>query len=94
MKFENILLVPLFTEKSLALAKKGKYVFKVNRRTEKVEVKKRIEKDFDVVVSSIASLNMKGKIKMARNRKEFKKQGFKKYIVSLKSGKIGLFEKS
>ena len=47
----SILIKPLVTEKVSALNEKGKYGFVVNRKANKVEIKKAIEKMYGVTVA-------------------------------------------
>lgn len=93
MRLESIVLRPIISEKSLALSKTGQYTFRVSKNLGKEEVKKAVEKVFNVKVSEISSLKVEGKSKSLRNRKIVKLIDWKKMIVSLSSGKIDLFEK-
>lgn len=93
MNLESIVLKPLISEKSLALSKKGQYTFRVEANLGKEEIKKAVEKVFNVKVSGISSRKVVGKKKSLRNRKVVKLTDWKKAIVSLSSGKIDLFEK-
>jgi large subunit ribosomal protein L23 len=54
---------PVITENSTALMEDGKYTFEVDIRANKVEVKKAIEKIFDVKVQKVDSLRTPGKLK-------------------------------
>ena len=54
---------PLITEKSTVLGEIGKYVFEVERTTEKGLIKKAIEEIFTVKVKSVNILNQKVKNK-------------------------------
>jgi large subunit ribosomal protein L23 len=54
---------PVITENSTALMEDGKYTFEVDIRANKVEVKKAIEKIFDVKVQKVNSLRTPGKLK-------------------------------
>lgn len=93
----QVLIRPLITEKMTNLtADKGKYGFIVNPKANKIEIKKAIEKKFNVHVVDVKTINYKGKTK-AQFRKSGKFEGrtakFKKAIVTLKEGEtIELFE--
>lgn len=76
---------PLVTEKSVALASQNKYVFRVSPKTNKVEVRKAIEKLYDVKVKDVRVLNVVGK-KRQVGRFQGWKPGFKKAIVTLEKG--------
>ena len=80
-----ILFGPRVSEKSSHLAEVGKYVFNVLKSTNKVEIKKAVEKTYKVNVTRVNILNTKGK---ARNfgRISGRTSGFKKAIVTLKKG--------
>ena len=73
------------TEKSTALSEFNKVVFKVHKGSNKNSIKRSIEKIFKVNVIKINTINLKGKVKMVRNKKSFK-SGYKKAIVTLKKG--------
>lgn len=95
----NILIKPLVTEKMTNLtADKGQYGFIVSTEANKIEIKKAIEKKFNVHVVNVKTMNYPGKTKT-----QFRKSGrftgktskYKKAIVTLKEGeKIELFEQA
>ena len=76
---------PNVTEKSTSLSEYNKIVFKVDKNANKNSIKKSIEKIFKVKVVKINTINLKGKIKMVKNKKAFK-PSYKKAIVTLKKG--------
>lgn len=85
--------IPILTEKSLQLAKQGKYSFWVNRNLIKKEIKKLIGEIFSVNVISVRTMNYKGGVKTNSKRRKITIRARKKAIVLLKEGeKIGLFE--
>ena len=81
----DTIISPNITEKSTALSEFNKVVFKVNKNANKKSIKRSIEKIFKVNVVKINTVNIKGKMKMVRNKKAFK-SGYKKAIVTLKKG--------
>ena len=81
----DTIISPNITEKSTSLSEYNKIVFKVHKNATKTSIKKSIEKIFKVNVVKINSTNLKGKIKMVRNKKA-SKPGYKKAIVTLKKG--------
>jgi large subunit ribosomal protein L23 len=93
----EIIVKPLITEKMTNIsADFGKYGFIVSTKANKIEIKKAIEKKFDVHVVEVRTINHPGKTK-SQFRKSGKFEGktprFKKAIVTLKEGeKIELFE--
>ncbi len=89
----DIIIKPLVTEQSMDGMAERKYSFKVDRNANKTEIKKAIEKIFDVKVEKTNTLNMTGKVKrMGRN--EGKRADWKKAIVTLTedSKEIEFFE--
>jgi large subunit ribosomal protein L23 len=94
----NILVRPLITEKmtNISADQAGKYGFLVSPKANKIEIKKAIEKKFDVHVVEVRTINYPGKVK-SQFRKSGRFEGrtarYKKAIITLKEGeKIELFE--
>ena len=79
------ILSPLVTEKSTNLSDQNKIIFKVPNKTNKINLKKNIEKIFKVNVTKINIINKRSRTKLARGRK-VKVAGFKKAIVTIKKG--------
>ena len=89
----DIIIKPLVTEQSMDGMAERKYSFKVAKNANKTEIKKAIEKIFDVKVEKTNTLNMTGKVKrMGRN--EGKRADWKKAIITLSedSKEIEFFE--
>ncbi len=84
-KYLEIIKAPLVTEKSSALAQQGQYVFKVDPKANKVEIKNAIEKIFKVHVASISTINAKTK-KRRVGRYTGLTNRYKKAIVKLAEG--------
>lgn len=74
---------PHITEKATILAENSKYVFKVDKRANKINIKKAIEALYGVDVISVNIINMKPK-KRRMGRIIGKKPAFKKAIVKIK----------
>ena len=53
----NVILAPVITEKSESLKENNVYVFKVNSKANKTQIKNEIEKKFKVKVVSVNTLN-------------------------------------
>ncbi len=87
---KNILIKPLVTEKTELLSQdSGKYTFVVNKKANKVEIKKAVEKLYDVTVDAVNTLTTAGKTKMRYTKtglQRGKKSSFKKAIVTLAEG--------
>ncbi|MDE2025436.1 MAG: 50S ribosomal protein L23 [Patescibacteria group bacterium] len=90
----QIIVSPFITERSMALAQNGKYTFLVGRFSTKEEVKKEVERLFNVHVQKIMTVVVKGRTKrIGKRRDEIHLQPFKKAVVEVKKGeKIALFE--
>ena len=76
---------PLLTEKSTNLSEQNKVVFKVPNSSNKLILKKNIEKIFKVNVTKINIINKQKRTKVMRGKK-IKVKGFKKAIITLKKG--------
>ncbi len=78
---------PLITEKSTILREdKNKYTFRVDKRANKIEIKKAIEVIFpDVTVLSVNTINVRGKPKRSRINQRGRRSDWKKAIVTLRS---------
>ena len=84
-KYLEIIKAPVITEKSSMLAQEGKYVFKVDPKANKTEIKDAIEKIFKVKVESISTINAKTK-KRRVGRYTGLTNRYKKAIVKLAEG--------
>ena len=81
----NKIISPIVTEKSTNQSEQNKLVFKVNKKFNKIIIKKNIEKIFKVDVIKINIVNKKSKTKSTRGKK-VTVPGYKKAIVTLKKG--------
>jgi len=79
------ILSPVVTERSTKLSEENKIVFKVPNSSNKIILKKSIEKIFKVNVIKINIINKQQKNKISRGRK-VKVKGYKKAIITLKKG--------
>jgi large subunit ribosomal protein L23 len=90
--YEAILIEPVLSEKANVLREEGKYVFKVDPRATKIEIKEALRRLFNVHPISCTVMRVGGKPKRQRNRAGLTSSG-KKAIVRLpKDEKISLFE--
>ena len=85
MNKENILIEPWITEAATASAELNKYIFKVNKKADKKQIKKAIEELYKVTVLGVRTINIPGK-KRTRGRIVGVKSGFKKAIIKIKEG--------
>ena len=81
----KIIVAPVVTEKSTAVASKGTYVFKVASDATKEEIKAAVEKLFNVTVSNVRTLNVKGKSRRTVHGIG-KRSDWKKAYVTLPEG--------
>lgn len=90
----NVLIRPIISEKSYALMEQGAYVFVVDPRASKVQIREAVEETFSVRVSSVNTLNRKGKRKRNRRQATFgRRPDTKRAIVRLQGeDRIELFE--
>lgn len=84
---------PLMTEKTnIQRETDNQYTFEVDRRANRVEIKRTVEQIFAVRVDSVRTQQIKGKVKM-RGRIPGKRKDWKKAIVTLLPGeRIDIFE--
>ncbi len=82
----QIIKSPLITEKATNLGSFNQYVFWVDKRSNKIEIKKAIEEIYKVKVVKVQTMNVKGKTKRIRWGQEGKTSSWKKAIVTLKKG--------
>jgi len=76
---------PIITEKATILSEQNKTVFKVHNNANKKNIKKNIEKLFNVNVIKVNIINQKSKMKIKQGKKSIK-SGYKKAIITLKKG--------
>jgi large subunit ribosomal protein L23 len=85
----DIIKKPVITEKAMKLQTMTQYVFEVDLDANKIEIKRALEKMFEVDIKSIRTVNVKGK-----NKSRFTKKGVmkskgaarKKAYITLKAG--------
>jgi len=81
----RVLLENLISEKSTLLAAQNKYVFKVTKNAGKFQIKEAIEGYYGVQVVSVNTITINPK-KRIHGRTIGWKKGFKKAVVTLRSG--------
>jgi len=86
----NVILKPVITEKmSQATEKLNRYGFLVDRRANKLQIKKAIKDIYGVEVDSVNTMVMRGKAKTRYNKTGFITGGesnYKKAIITLAKG--------
>lgn len=83
--YRDIIKAPIITEKSSTLAQNNTYVFSVDVKANKTQIKEAIEKVFNVSVENVNTVNVKPKKKRV-GRYAGKTNRVKKAIVKLKEG--------
>ncbi|MDR4495203.1 MAG: 50S ribosomal protein L23 [Nitrospirales bacterium] len=93
MNSHDVLIRPLLTEKITSIREaKNAVAFAVDGRATKIDVRRAVEKIFQVKVSSVNVQNVQGKRKR-QGRYLGKRSDWRKAIVTLKEGeKIDLYE--
>jgi len=86
---EDIIKRPIVTEKSIGMLHDKKYTFEVDKRANKVEIRKAVEKMFGVQVEKVWTINVKPKRKRL-GRYEGKTKAWKKAIVQLTEKSKGI----
>lgn len=87
----DIIFAPVITEKTAAMEAEGKYVFKVDVRANKTQIKQAIESAFNVKVESINTMNNHPKDRRV-GRYTGKTNRYKKAIVKLAKGSTISFD--
>lgn len=86
----QIIVKPLLTEKASDLSEnQNAFVFLVDRKANKVEVKKAVEKTYGVNVNKVNTINVMGKRKVRMTRNSYsvgRTNHYKKAIVFVAAG--------
>lgn len=87
-----VILKPIISEKSFALAATGVYVFQVAPNANKAVVATQVHEQYKVDVIEVNIINIPGKVKKV-GKKTGKRSDIKKALVKVKAGqKIAIFE--
>ena len=81
----DVLVGPLVTEKATMLSEYGQIAFRVRLDATKAEIRRAVENLFDVKVTAVHTLRVKGKTKLFRGRRG-RRSDYKKAIVTLAEG--------
>ena len=87
----SVLIKPLVTEKVSDLNEKGKYGFVVDRKANKVEIKKAVEQMYGVTVENVNTMMYQGKQKTRYTKSKIitgRTKSFKKAIVTVAEGDV------
>ena len=93
MHIEQVIIKPMLTEKaSIATENTNRYVFHVQRKANKYQVKDAVEKMFDVKVTNVKTAVLPGKVKRT-GKGTSKTSSWKKAYVQIQEGqKLELFK--
>lgn len=88
----SILIKPLITEKMTAISEKyNRYGFIVNKKANKLQIKKAVEDLYGVTVNDVNTMIYSGKRKSRYTKTGFiegKTNAFKKAVVTLNEGEV------
>src|SRR5574344_1659108 len=82
MLAEEVIIKPIVTEKTNESVQAGKYTFRVNKKATKVDIKRAVEKLFNVKVEKVNTMTVKGKEKRV-GRSVGMTSDWKKAIVTI-----------
>ena len=82
----DVLQAPVITEKGSMERANGRYVFRVSPSSTKIDVKKAVEKIFNVSVKDVNTICVKGKVRGAIRGRVGVTKSWKKAYVTLKAG--------
>jgi large subunit ribosomal protein L23 len=92
MLASEVILRPIITEKSMLMVEEqNKYTFSVDRRANKVQIKKAVEQLFNVKVVKVNKINTTPKKKRVGQYEGFKSQVTKAIVKLAEGDKIEIF---
>ncbi len=83
--YRSTLVKPVITEKASALKEASKYVFRVERGANKIEIRRAVENIFKVHVESVRTVSVPAKPKR-QGLYSGQRAGWKKAYVTLRAG--------
>jgi large subunit ribosomal protein L23 len=75
---------PIISEKSVRQSQGGQYTFRCKKAANKIEIRQAVERAYDVEVSNVNTLIVKGKTKRTAKGRPGKTADWKKAFVTLK----------
>jgi large subunit ribosomal protein L23 len=85
MQPSQVIIRPVVSEKTYALAEAGKYTFRVNDKAHKTQIRQAVETLFDVNVVAVRTASVKSKPKR-RGATSGRTRAWKKAIVQVEPG--------
>ena len=93
MNAYDVIIRPVLTEKSNDGVNAKRYVFMVDTRADKTQIKAAVETAFDVKVESVNIVNVRGKLKRQGRTQGYTAKGKKAYVTLSENSKaIPFFE--
>lgn len=90
MKTSDVLIKPVLSEKVNRLSEKyNRYTFVVNRKANKLEIKKAVEQFYGITVESVNTINVPSKVKQRNTKAGLltgRKPAKKKAVVTVAEG--------
>lgn len=81
----NVIVRPIVSERSYDLMEQGKYTFEVAKAARKEEIADAVEKIFNVHVTKVNTMNVRGKMKRVRYQAGMTRS-WKKAVVTVADG--------
>ncbi len=92
MLINEVLIRPILTEKATNLVQNQVYMFEVDKKANKLQIKHALEKLYKVKVGEVKVMIRKGKEKKTGKKMKIKKMSDRKIaFIKLTEGKIDLF---
>lgn len=85
----DVIIKPVITERSMQATADKRYVFQVDRQSNKIEIRHAVEEIFGVSVASVNTINVRGK-KKRLGVHVGRRSDWKKAIVQLKEDSKGI----
>ena len=93
MMLHEVILHPILSEKTMLAEGERQYVFRVNRKANKHQVREAVQSIYDVTVDQVRVMIMPAKTRRRGNRVFIRQAKWKKAIVSVAEGdSINLYE--
>jgi large subunit ribosomal protein L23 len=86
MNVYQVLLRPILTEKTDYQRDANQYVFEVDRKANKLQIKEAVERIFDVEVKSVNTMVMKPKKRRMGRKSVVTRSAWKRAVVTLAPG--------
>ena len=77
---------PIISEKAVDQQKQGKYTFRVQKDANKIEIREAIEAIYQVVVTDVNTMNVRGKVRRVGRGRPGRRPDWKKAIVTMAPG--------